>query len=90
MDKNDRAILSLEGTSSILDGHYRRRTNPVEKCYQAALSNGYKVFALQDGGQCMGSATAEITYNKYGNSLQCVSGGKGGPMANQVYKIDEG
>ena len=89
LDKSDRAILSLEGTTAILDEHYRNRDNPVEKCYKAALSNGYRVFALQDGGQCMGSPTAESDYKKYGESTAC-SGGKGGPLANDVYQINLG
>ena len=90
MDKDERAILSLEGTTPILDGHYRSRTNTVEKCYKAALSNGYKVFAVQDDGQCMSSATAETTYSKYGESTACPASGKGGPFANNVYQILEG
>jgi len=88
-DEAERAILSLEGTNPVLDGPYRSRTNTVEKCYKAALSNGYKVFAVQDDGQCMSSATAEKTYNKYGTSTACAASGKGGPMANNVYQILE-
>ena len=90
LDKAERAILSLEGTNPVLDGPYRSRTNTVEKCYKAALSNGYKVFAVQDDGQCMSSATAEETYNQYGESTACAASGKGGPMANNVYQILEG
>ena len=89
-DEAKRAILSLEGTNPVLDGPYRTRDNADKKCYKAALSYGYKVFAVQDGGQCMSSATAETTYNQYGESTACAASGKGGPMANNVYQIEEG
>ena len=71
----------------ILEDHYKVRTDAINKCYQAAKKLGYKIFALQDGGQCFSSETATVTYNKYGTSSDCESGGKGGPMANDVYKI---
>jgi nucleotide exchange factor SIL1 len=51
------------------------------------LSKGYNVFAIQDGGQCFGLNIEAITYNKYGASSDCLSDGKGGPMANEVYRI---
>ena len=88
-DEANRAIASLEGTNSILDGHYRNRENHIEKCYKVSLSLGYKVFAIQDGGQCFGSATAKDTYKDYGASTECANG-RGGPMANTVYEIQEG
>ena len=81
-DEAKRAILSLEGTNPVLDGPYRTRDNADKKCY--------KVFAVQDGGQCMSSVTAETTYNQYGESTACAANGKGGPMANNVYQIQEG
>ena len=43
------------------------------------------MFAVQDGGWCAASATAAKTYDKYGKSTACRSGGKGGQWANQVY-----
>ena len=67
--------------------HYKRRSNPVEKCFQAALSKGYSVFAIQDGGQCFTSKKAIATYKKYGTSSECLGNGRGGPMANDVYEI---
>ena len=48
---------------------------------------GFKVFALQAGGRCESSSTAEKTFNKYGMSSNCENDGKGGPNANQVYYI---
>ena len=47
------------------------------------------MFAIQDGGQCLTSPTAHETYNKYGESQDCKSDGKGGPWANQVYRLKE-
>ena len=79
----------LEGIinpSNLFDEHYKRRSNVVHKCFKAALSQGYGVFAVQDGGQCFSTSSAEVTYKKYGSSNNCVQG-KGGPMANDVYGI---
>ena len=50
-------------------------------------TSGYRVFALQDGGWCASSPTAEDTYQKFGESQECLSDGEGGAAANQVYKI---
>ncbi|CAH1263721.1 Hypp2752 [Branchiostoma lanceolatum] len=71
--RRDRAIPSLERTDPRLDGKYRppfpkyrSRINPVEKCYKVAKDRGYKVFAVQDKGQCLSfsyfsSTTYKIT-----------------------------
>ena len=61
----------------------------VEKCYRAALWLGFDTFAVQDGGQCFSAKNAAITYNQYGKSTKCY-GGTGGPMANDVYRINYG
>jgi len=89
-DNIPRALDSLEGNknvSLILTDHYKRRTDVIKKCYNAANFLGYKIFAVQDGGQCFSSQKAEVAYNKYGTSSDCASDGEGGPMANSVYKI---
>ena len=86
MDSLPRAIESFEGKSSILDGHYKSRKDPISKCYLVAKSKGFKVFGLQDGGQCFTSNTASETFDKYNESKLC-SNGLGGPMANDVYLI---
>ena len=62
----------------------------IEKCYIAAKSFGYSVFAIQNGGACRSSSTAESTYNKYGPSTACLGDGEGGPFANDVYQIEIG
>ena len=51
------------------------------------MLQGYKMFGIQDGGMCVTSPTAHKTYNKYGESQDCKSDGKGGPWVNQVYRF---
>ena len=72
----------------MFEEHYKRRQNPVQDCFKAALSKGYRVFAIQEGGQCFSSSTAKLDYDKYGKSTNCLGDGKGGPMANHVYEIE--
>ena len=67
-DTSSRAIPTLEGKDSILDGQYQSRKNPIAKCTLAARKKGYKMFAIQDGGWCASIATAGKTFNKYGSS----------------------
>ena len=80
----------LEGKSTILNEHYKRRNKPIEDCYNAAAEKGYVIFGLQDGGQCFSSfpdnGVKKVGFKKYGPSSAC-RGGKGGPMANSVYEI---
>ena len=80
-------MTNLEGKSDALKVHYKRRDNPVEKCYTAAIENKMPVFGLQDGGQCFGSADKK-TAQQYGGSSGC-SSGKGGAMANSVYELSK-
>ena len=63
------------------------RINAVEKCALVAKKRGYKVFAVQDGGMCLSSSTANKTSHIYGISNKCESNGKGGNGANHVYFI---
>jgi hypothetical protein len=89
-DSIPRALTSLEGKQNlktILTDYYTRRTDAVKKCYEATKKLGNPFFAVQDGGQCFSSQTAEVSYSKYGSSSDCGSDGEGGPMANSVYKI---
>ncbi|XP_035672187.1 polycystic kidney disease protein 1-like 2 [Branchiostoma floridae] len=85
-DRHDRAIPTLEGTDARLDGSYSTRSNAIEKCYSVALSRGFAVFAVQNGGQCFGS-TALDTYNKWGASTDCNDDGEGGLWSNEVYRL---
>ena len=86
-DTSTRAIELLEGKHELLQGSYHTRSNPYDKCLEAALSFGYEVFSLQNGGQCGSAANAGSTYTQYGGSGDCRSDGEGGPWSNQVYKI---
>jgi len=87
-DTGNRAIPTLEGKDSILDGSYSSRTNPIAKCAVAAMGAGYRMFAVQNGGWCAASASAPQTYDKYGKSTACKADGEGGPWANQVYELE--
>ena len=87
-DTSNRAIQPLEGLDPVLDGHYRTRSNAVEKCAGAAKKRGYKIFAIQNGGWCASSQDGEFTYNKYGVSYGCRGDGKGGSWSNRVYQFN--
>ena len=84
-DQMQRAITDIDADIPTSNGHYLRREHPEQNCLEAAKKRGFKVFALQDGGQCFGSDNLN-SYKKYGGSTQC-SDGKGGPFANSVYEI---
>ena len=93
-DRHDRALDTLEGTIELLQDNYKTRENPIRKCFLAAISKGFRMFAVQNGGQCFSSSNAEETYDKYGESFKCITygskNGTGGPLANSVYQIFEG
>ena len=86
-DHSNRAIPPLEGQSSILDGDYRLRSDPITKCKKVACALGYNCFAVQNGGWCASSERACSTYGIYGPSAGCRPGGEGGSFANHVYRI---
>lgn len=54
-----------------MDSDYKSRSDPLQKCAEAALDKGLKVFALQNGGQCFGGANGINRYNVYGPSTSC-------------------
>lgn len=81
-----RAIQSVEGKYPKVTGDYKQRKDPIGKCADVAKELGYKVFALQNGGQCFTSSDAGRTFNKYGKSDQCRDG-VGGPLASDVYSL---
>lgn len=58
----------------------------VRDCARQARKRGYRLFAVQNGGECFMGPRAKITYKKYGPSKRC-RGGKGGPWTNNVYII---
>ena len=72
LDKWIRAIPTLEGNHALLmDSDYKTRSDPLQKCAEAALDKGLHMFALQNGGQCFGGKTGDLRYNIYGPSSQC-------------------
>lgn len=76
----------MEGLHSTLNDDYKKRTNPVTKCAEAAKIYGYKIFAVQNGGQCFADPNAGKTYTTYGPSNRCRFG-LGGTLANDVYRL---
>ena len=54
-----------------MDGHGEARANAMMKCAEAAWDMGLKIFALQNGGECMGERDGERKYMKYGMSNLC-------------------
>ena len=52
----------------------------------AALRRGYKVFAVENGGECYSGRLAYRTYNRYGPTNRCRKG-RGGSWAMDVYKF---
>ncbi|XP_035682689.1 uncharacterized protein LOC118420093 [Branchiostoma floridae] len=86
-DRASRAIQPLEGTDPLLSDSYQSRQEPLQKCYSVSRDLGYSVFALQNGGWCASTATAQDTYRMYGASSGCQADGEGGGYANEVYEI---
>jgi len=70
----------------LLKGNYQRRKKAIEKCAYTAIRYGYPLIGVQDGGQCFSGPRALRTFAKYGRSNKCRNG-KGGPWANDVYRI---
>lgn len=86
-DAPNRAIPLLEAMSPLLDGSYMQRAAAIRRCAKTAYDFQLDIFAVQNGGQCLGGPQAKVRYNKYGGSTQCQGNGRGGSWANQVYKI---
>lgn len=54
-----------------MDGNYKLRQDPLRKCAIAALENHMKLFAIENGGQCLGDLTITSSYKKYGIANHC-------------------
>lgn len=67
-------------------GNFHRAKDPVITCAQAAAKRRFKVFAVENGGECYSGRLAHSTYNRYGPSNRCRRG-RGGPWAMDVYKF---
>lgn len=88
-DQSTRAIPVIENHFIDLKGNYHTRSDAIAKCARSAAALGHRIFAVQNGGQCFSSTYAGATYKRYGSSTACLSGGKGGPWANNVYEIEQ-
>ena len=86
-EKRERAIPSMENRDVLLKDSFSQRNHAIEKCALAAIIRGYKTFAVQNGGMCVGGPNAHKTFAKYGKSKDCKNDGKGGSWANQVYNL---
>jgi len=84
-----RALASLEGTSELLDGRFKRRQNATAKCAEVAYSLNFTIFAVARGGECLGDGQSNDTFSMYGLSDNCQADGEGGrrPPAMEVYEI---
>ncbi|EDO26228.1 predicted protein, partial [Nematostella vectensis] len=67
-------------------GNFYGKSNVIAICYRLASRRGYKMFSVQNGGQCFSGGNAHATFRKYGKSSSCRHY-KGGPWANDVYSI---
>ncbi|XP_020631488.1 uncharacterized protein LOC110068453 [Orbicella faveolata] len=85
-DTARRAIPQLDGKSILLRGSYRHRKFAIKKCALESARRGYKFMAIQHGGWCASGPHAHRTFARYGRSNRCRNG-KGGPWANDVYRI---
>ena len=75
----------MDGSDPRIRGAYQRRANAINKCYQVARERKMVLFAIQHGGWCAAAPNFK-GYQKYGRSNRCRNG-KGGPWANDVYRI---
>ena len=84
-DTGNRAVPQIEGSDPRIRGNYQRRGDAINKCFQVARQRKMVLFAVQNGGWCAASENLN-GYKKYGKSGKCRNG-KGGPWANDVYRI---
>ena len=84
-DTGNRAVPQMDGSDARIRGNYRARADAINKCYQVARERHMVIFAVQHQGWCAAAKTF-VGYQKYGKSNACKNG-KGGPWANDVYRI---
>ena len=54
-----------------MNGNYKLREDPLRKCAIAALDKKMKLFAIENGGQCLGETTITSSYKIYGAADHC-------------------
>lgn len=94
-DASNPALDSNEGKEiAILDGSSATRTDPINKCFQAALGQGHNVFAVRSGA-CFSAVDTVPNGNfaRYGPSSTCPTSGfgaslLGGTLINNVYQVN--
>ena len=95
------AIPTLEGKTELLGEPPSEATqlspsDAIKRCFNAALSFGFNMFAIQNGRYCSSSATGLKTYQKYGVATTCMDDGGGlnlwnfWNVLNQVYEVEYG
>ena len=63
-------------------------SSAVQKCGEIAVTNGYKAFGVQDGGECYTGPKAHETFNKYGQAKDSdCKNGVGGWFRNSIYYV---
>lgn len=81
-DAWSRSLPTLEGEHYLLmDPNYKGRKYALFKCARAALDKGYKLFGIENGGQCFASSGGDKRYHKYGVSKEC----RGKYVCNNVW-----
>ena len=83
---SDPAIPPIEGTDDKLSDDYKLRSQAIRKCAIVSAKQGFPIFGIHDGGQCVSSDTAWLTYDKNGESTDC-GDGKGALNAIDVYAV---
>ena len=76
----------MDGRNILVKGYYRKRADAILKCALVAMKYRWPVFSIQHQGWCATGPRAHVTYRKYGRFNRCKNG-KGGPWANDVYRI---
>ena len=71
----------------ILNLFYEKK-NKMQAMISAKALFLFPVFAIQNGGACLGDPSAERMFNQYGESSACKEG-KGGPFVNDVYRLTD-
>merc|ERR1711962_333561 len=84
-DTGNRAVPQIDGSNARIRGNCRARADAINKCFQVAREKHMVLFAVQHQGWCA-AAKNFLGYKKYGKSNVCKNG-KGGPWANDVYRI---
>ena len=89
-DPSSRAIPTLEGTCSHLDGAHQGRTDQLLKCIKCAKESNFTIMGLQDGGYCTATSDDGEDYKYYGTAPTCdLATGLGESNANQVFKLSK-